>query len=150
MKQCSRCKKKKPIEEFNFKIKAIGLRQLQCKECTRLLIKNHYNRNRGYYLEKVQKRNKLLRQEVLSYIEKYLLNNPCIDCGETNPVVLEFDHKGEIPKFRAVSSLIRARFPLEKVKKEVEKCNVRCANCHRKKTARDFNWSKNKEEGIIN
>lgn len=145
MKKCTRCKKEKPISDFNFKVKAIGLRQLQCKECTRLLIRNHYNRNRGYYLEKIQKRNIALRKEVLNYIQTYLLNHPCVDCGESNPVVLEFDHKGETVKFRAVSSLIRARFSLEKIKEEITKCDVRCANCHRKKTAKDFNWFKNKD-----
>ena len=104
MKRCSKCKEEKIESEFNFKLKKLGILQYQCKNCTRLLVKNHYNRNREYYLEKVQKRNVALRKEVINYIQNYLLNNPCIDCGESNPVVLEFDHKGEIPKFRAVSA----------------------------------------------
>jgi hypothetical protein len=144
MRKCSKCKEEKLESQFNFKIKNLGILQYQCKNCTRLSIKNHYNRNREYYLEKVQKRNVLLRQEVVNYIQNYLLNNPCVDCGESNPVVLEFDHKGEVPKFRAVSSLIRGRFSLKKIKEEIIKCDVRCANCHRKKTAKDFKWFKNK------
>ncbi|MEI6281076.1 MAG: hypothetical protein WCP17_03735 [bacterium] len=148
MRKCSKCSKEKTESEFNFKFKNLGILQYQCKNCTRLSVKNHYNRNRGYYLEKVQKRNILLRQEVINYVREYFLVNPCIDCGESDPVVLEFDHRGEIAKFRAVSSLIRGRFSLEKIKQEIGKCDVRCANCHRRKTAKEFKWLKGKNAKI--
>ncbi len=143
MQQCSRCKKEKEISEFNFKIKALGLRQKQCKECTRLLVKNHYNKNRLYYLDKAKRRNLEIKLDVIKYLQRYFLQNPCIDCGETDITVLEFDHDGKIPKFKAVSSLIRNGFPLRKIQKEIDKCSVRCANCHRRKTAKDFKWFKN-------
>ncbi len=149
MKECTKCKKEKPISEFNFKIKSIGLRQGQCKECTRLLIKNHYNTNKQYYLLKAKKRNKNLRDEVNNFLCQYLLKNPCVDCGEKDITVLEFDHKGEIPKFKAISHLIRARSSLEMIQKEVSKCEVRCANCHRRKTARDFNWFKGNNAPVV-
>jgi len=142
MKQCTKCRKHKSIEEFSFKIKAIGLRHLQCKECTRLLIKNHYNNNREYYLTKSQKRNKHLRFKVNTYLQEYLLRHPCVDCGEKDIVVLEFDHTGKIPKFKAVSHMIRLQYPLEEIKREIDKCEVRCANCHRRKTAKDYKWYK--------
>ena len=149
MKKCTKCKKTRPISEFNFKVKAIGLRQLQCKECTRLLIKNHYNTNKQYYLSKARIRNKKLRDEINSFICQYLLKNPCIDCGETDITVLEFDHKGKVPKFRAVSHLLRDRTSLEKIEEEIDKCEVRCANCHRRKTAKDFNWFKNNNAPVV-
>lgn len=142
MKKCSRCKKEKNLEEFNFKVKAKGLRQLQCKECTRLLIKNHYNNNKSYYLTKAKKRNKIIRDKIHAYLKEYLLNHPCVDCGEKDIVVLEFDHKGELPKLKAVSSLIRLQASLETIETEVDKCEVRCANCHRRKTAKYFKWFK--------
>ena len=142
MKRCSKCKKEKEVEDFNFKFKSIGQRQLQCRECTRLLIKNHYNNNRQYYLIKSQKRNKLLRLEYHKYLLEYLLSHPCIDCGEKDVTVLEFDHKGKIPKIKAVSQLVRQQVSLVKIKEEVDKCEVRCANCHRRKTAKQFKWYK--------
>ncbi|MEI6058968.1 MAG: hypothetical protein WCP89_04320, partial [archaeon] len=95
-----------------------------------------------YYLIKTQKRNSKLTLETLNYIQQYLINNPCIDCGEGDITVLEFDHTGKIPKFKAVSLLIRAKYPLQKIKEEISKCEVRCANCHRRKTAKDFKWFK--------
>ena len=143
-KVCSKCGIEKPINEYSFKNKSLNIHHGECKDCTRLLIKNHYNKNKEYYLGKAQKRNNNLRLEVLDYINQYLQKNPCIDCGETDIVVLEFDHKrDQFVKFRAVSSLVRARFTLEKVKEEIKKCEVRCANCHRRKTAKEFNWLKN-------
>ncbi|MBP6883812.1 MAG: hypothetical protein KBC06_01090 [Candidatus Pacebacteria bacterium] len=143
MKKCSRCKKEKSPEEFNFKIKNIGLRQLQCKECTRLLIKNHYNTNKQYYLSKARERNKMLRGGINLFLSQYLRKNPCVDCGESDIAVLEFDHKGEVPKLKAISHLVRAGSALKQIQEEIDKCEVRCANCHRRKTAKDFNWFKN-------
>jgi hypothetical protein len=143
VKKCSKCQKEKGEVDFNFKKKALGIRQIQCKECTRLLIKNHYNKNRKYYLDKAIARNSKLRLEIHSYLRNLLSNKSCVDCGELDIRVLEFDHKNGAQKFRAVSHLIRARFSLEKIKEEIGKCEIRCANCHRKKTSRDFKWYKN-------
>ncbi len=142
MKKCAKCKKEKLDSEFNFRNKDKGLYHSECKECTRLFVKNHYNNNKQYYLEKTQKRNTKLMSEILNYIQQYLLKNPCVDCGESDVVVLEFDHTGKLPKFKAISSLIRSRYPLEKIKEEISKCEVRCANCHRKKTSKEFKWFK--------
>ena len=142
IKKCSKCKKEKNIENFNFKSKKLDLRHAQCKECSRFLIKNHYNKNRQYYLAKAQKRNNKLRLEILKFLNEYLSKNPCVDCGERDITVLEFDHKGEIPKFKAVSTLVRDRSSLEEIQYEIDKCEVRCANCHRRKTAGEFGWFK--------
>jgi|SRR3989344_7183110 len=140
MKTCSRCKKEKPIEEFNFKIKAKNLHQSHCKECTRFFIKNHYNNNQQYYLRKAQKRNQLVRLKINKHLYQYLSKHPCVDCGESEITVLEFDHQGNAPKLKAVSRLVRSQLSIEKIQEEIDKCEVRCANCHRRKTARDFKW----------
>jgi hypothetical protein len=140
MKKCSRCKKIKPEEEFNFKKKSLGIRQKACKVCTRQEVRNHYTRNREYYLKKSHKRNKELRKINRAYVYEYLSAHPCIDCGETDPVVLEFDHKSD--KTESISTFMRYNYPLKTIKREIEKCDVRCANCHRRKTAKDFNWYK--------
>ena len=140
--KCTKWKKEKIESEFNYKIKAFGLRHNQCKECTRLLIRNHYNRNKGYYLKKTQKRNIEIRLEIINYLKQYFLKNPCVDCGESDITVLEFDHLDKVPKFKAVSCLIRYRYPIQIIKEEIKKCEVRCANCHRRKTAKQFNWFK--------
>ncbi|NIA02021.1 MAG: hypothetical protein GWP15_01430 [Nitrospirae bacterium] len=142
MKKCSRCKKEKTLEDFNFKNKSKGIRQKACKLCTRLEVRNHYNKNRKYYLKKAGIRNRKQRKISQEYIFEYLTQHPCIDCGETDPVVLEFDHKPEEEKLESVSVFLGHNYPLSTIKKEIEKCEVRCANCHRRKTAKKFDWYK--------
>lgn len=65
-----------------------------------------------------------------------------MDCGENDIVVLEFDHTGIEPKYKTISELVRERNSVDIIKNEVKKCEVRCANCHKRKTAKDFNWFK--------
>lgn len=70
---------------------------------------------------------------------KHLESHGCIDCGETNPICLDFDHvKGS--KFLGISQMVHASFSYKKILIEMNKCVVRCANCHRKKTAQDHEW----------
>ncbi len=142
MKKCSKCKKEKPIEEFNFKNKNLKLRQCQCRECTRLLIKNHYNENKQYYLKKAKKRNLEIKSNIVNYLQDYLSKKSCIDCGEADIAVLEFDHRNRSKKTEAVSTLIRHGYPISIIRKEIGKCDIRCANCHRRKTSKDFKWLK--------
>ena len=142
MKRCSKCKKEKSSEEFNFKNKDLKLRQCQCKECTRLLVKNHYNKNKQYYLKKAKKRNLEIKTNIVNYLQNYLSKKSCIDCGESDIAVLEFDHINRSTKFKAVSTLVRLGYPIKIIQAEINKCDVRCANCHRRKTSKDFKWLK--------
>lgn len=139
MKKCSRCKKEKNLIEFNFKNKEKALRQYHCKECSRLYIRSHYNKRRKYYLEKALKRNKKVRNEIRNYLRQYLNIHSCADCGEADPIVLEFDHLSD--KMATISEMHR-NYTLEQVKQEVKKCQIRCANCHRRKTAKEQGWDK--------
>lgn len=69
-----------------------------------------------------------------------LLAHPCVDCGETDPVVLEFDHRSD--KSDNIGSMLRHGTSTETMEREIAKCDVRCANCHRRKTAKQFGWWK--------
>lgn len=72
------------------------------------------------------------------FVRDHLSSNPCVDCGVTDPRVLEFDHvSGE--KRLAISHMITG-YSLDSIKREIEKCEVRCANCHRIKTHKQLNW----------
>ena len=66
------------------------------------------------------------------YLLQYLLENPCVDCGEDDVVVLEFDHV-QSGKCANVGALAQ-RCSLARLQEEIDKCEVRCANCHRRAT----------------
>lgn len=135
-KTCARCKKLLDQSKFNWKFKNIKL-ATYCKECSREYIREHYKKNRPYYLEKAKKRNYKLKKQEYRYIYTYLNSHPCVDCGESDIVVLEFDHRNKLDKSDEVSQLIRKSLPFKKVIDEMLKCDVRCANCHRRKTAKE-------------
>lgn len=64
-----------------------------------------------------------------------------MDCGEKDVVCLEFDHvSGD--KIKSVGAMLNLSWSIAKIKQEISKCVIRCANCHRRKTAKDFNWKK--------
>ncbi|MEK7550999.1 MAG: hypothetical protein AAB532_00140 [Patescibacteria group bacterium] len=139
-KFCKLCQTTKNIEEFPWKIKAKIIRQSYCKICQNRLSKEHYYNNKEYYLSKAKKRNEIVFKKIRKYVWKYLLTHPCVDCGEQDIVVLEFDHLRD--KSGLVSKMIKDRISPTKVKQEIEKCDVRCANCHRRKTAIELEWKK--------
>ena len=66
-----------------------------------------------------------------------LLVNGCVDCGEMDPIVLEFDHRNPNEKEADISKLMHGG-RIHKLKEELHKCDVVCANCHRRRTAKTF------------
>lgn len=64
------------------------------------------------------------------YVDEILKNSSCIDCGNSDVRVLEFDHvRGE--KILSISHCIRNAWRLDRLKEEIAKCEIRCCNCHR-------------------
>ena len=85
------------------------------------------------------KERRVIRNRTL--IREYLSTHPCVDCGDDRWEVLEFDHvRGE--KEQTVGFLSREG-SIERIEKEIEKCDVRCANCHRLKTIKEDNHWRN-------
>jgi hypothetical protein len=146
MKQCSVCKKKKPLVEFNRHAKRPDGLQPHCRECNRETSRRYYQKNRQEHLAVVKRRNREQRRKIRQFLYDYLGRNPCIDCGEQNPCCLEFDHLRD--KTYNVSRMAAQGLSLARVKQEIEKCEVRCANCHRKKTAKTFGWYRNIRRGL--
>lgn len=123
MKLCSLCG-----NEGSFRKRPNGNEYLHCNKCQNAICARHYKANKGQYRE----RNRRRAKEVAAKTIAYLRTHPCVDCGERDLVVLDFDHvRGK--KFRNVCELVRG-YPWATVLKEIAKCVVRCANCHRRKT----------------
>jgi hypothetical protein len=71
---------------------------------------------------------------VRCYVLSYLKAHGCVDCPEKDPIVLDFDHVSGT-KIESISRMTYQGTSLDTIKLEMEKCEVRCANCHRRKTA---------------
>ena len=67
------------------------------------------------------------------YVKAHLEKSPCIDCGISDIRVLEFDHVRGV-KHKNISDLSKHGASIKKLQEEIDKCEVRCANCHRIKT----------------
>ncbi|HST70550.1 MAG TPA: hypothetical protein VLI94_12950 [Solirubrobacterales bacterium] len=133
MGRCSRCKTEKPAEEFAWHRRARGQRDTYCRPCRAEYKREHYQANKQRYIAAAGQRNKALLEERTQYLVAFLREHPCVDCGESDPIVLEFDHLRD-KKF-GIASGIRGR-KWQDVLDEIAKCDVVCANCHRRRTAK--------------
>lgn len=111
-KICTKCKKELPIDQFNWRSKAKGTRRSECKFC-------HSNYMKQKYQEK-----KNIVQELKSQCS-------CVKCGDSRGYVLDYHHINPEEKEENISRLTSNTSSLESVYKEIQKCIVLCANCHR-------------------
>ena len=62
-----------------------------------------------------------------------LKDNPCMDCHQKYPpCVMDYDHRED--KIANIAILVAKGSTLVKLKLEIEKCDLVCANCHRIRT----------------
>jgi len=139
--RCSACGVDRPPAAFSFSDERRRLLNSYCRECQAAYRRAHYLANKSDYVRRavaqVKGRREQNRQEVLLYLAAH----PCVDCGASDLLVLEFDHRDPTTKLTEIGRLmVNRRWP--RVLAEIEKCDVRCVNCHRRKTARDYAWKK--------
>ena len=85
------------------------------------------------------RRKQALAVERAEYLVEFFRQRSCVDCGEGDPLVLEFDHLGN-KKFNIARGLSNRSW--QAVLDEIAKCDVVCANCHRRRTARRGRWAR--------
>ena len=72
------------------------------------------------------------KQELKRKLVKIKQTSGCVDCGENNHIVLDFDHIKD--KKYNISRMVHDGFSWKAILKEIQKCEVVCANCHRIRT----------------
>ncbi len=132
-RKCSRCGETKPVEEFAWRRRAKGQRDSFCRPCRAAYKQEHYAANRQRYIDQAALIKQRLRIERTKFLIGYFREHPCVECGESNPVVLDFDHLGD-KRFEIGANL--CTYGWQTVLDEIAKCEVVCANCHRVRTAR--------------
>lgn len=160
IKQCPKCKITKPIEDFNSQRKYCrpchndnnriwreanqekmresrnryeARRNVPCElreKLTRLYsskLNLPYKRPRGWINTR--------KEAVASFINEYFSKHHCVDCGENRPLRLSFDHVRGQKSGTIGGSVLQKGWSVDRVAEEIEKCDVRCFNCHMERTA---------------
>ena len=131
--KCYRCGEVKPARDFAWRRKAKRQRDSFCRPCRSAYKREHYEAHRQRYIDQAAVSKRKIRLARTRYLIEFFKTHPCADCGEADPVVLEFDHLRD-KKFTIGSYLARTTW--KRILEEIEKCEVVCANCHRRRTAR--------------
>jgi hypothetical protein len=138
MKICPKCKSTKPNDSFNLNRSRPDGLAIHCRDCMKAFQKANYA-NSDKRRRAIRYRDEESKQARKNFIFDYLQKNPCVDCGEKDPVVLQFDHVTGKKSF-AIGNTFRKGVSIFVLKEEISKCEVRCANCHQRKTAKEFGW----------
>lgn len=103
--------------------------ELVCASCHR---RRPRRRAHSWRQQRVDDDPRPLRRRNLLFLQHYLESTPCVDCGEVDPAVLDFDHVGV--KRYGVVQLAYREASIASLEREIAECEVRCANCHRRRT----------------
>ncbi len=91
----------------------------------------------SYSQEKKKRKRKLAkkrRDEIQAIVNEYKAIHPC-ECGEKDIVCLDFHHNNKNKEI-SISNAVRMGWSLSRIMKEIKKCKIVCANCHRKMRGR--------------
>lgn len=170
-KRCSTCKEYKPLEGFNNDSNSKDKKDNRCKTCHKIKEKiradklradperykvylekqkakrlRQYNENKQKFNLKSTESHKRLRARNREFVNK-IKDVPCTICNtKYPPLCMDFDHLPQYEKKRDISHLVLKAASLERLREEIAKCQIICANCHRLTSFfRDYLRSKTKQ-----
>lgn len=142
MKRCCTCHELLPIAYFHRRSASPDGRQNRCRQCFKI----KYVENRDELYAKILVRHLLLRNQKEARLADYLVQHPCLDCGAKDLRVLDFDHRDPSHKHAGIGLMLSGGWTWASMLAEIEKCDVRCANCHRIRTSGQQNWWKQQRQ----
>lgn len=138
-KFCNKCQQSLSLTLFGRKGK--DKPSTYCIACTRQYNKDHYHKDiAASRIKKTKNRNDYkdrIRKVILEVLEC-----GCVHCGEKDVRCLEFDHIDPMTKSFSLSEVFKLQPKIDVVMAEIDKCNILCSNCHRKRTSKQFGWYK--------
>jgi hypothetical protein len=138
VKRCCTCRRMLPLDGFSRRAAARDGRQNRCKAC----FAEQYAEHREVMREAILVRHHRLRELKEVRLAEYLVEHPCVDCGATDLRVLDFDHRDPAFKRAGIGVMLAGGWTWQAMLTEIEKCDVRCANCHRIRTSAQQGWWK--------
>lgn len=134
VKICVICREEFPLSFFNKRTASPDGKQNVCRECNKARSKSYYLNNHDKHRKAVRARSRRVSAENRQRVGDYLYTHPCVDCGANDIRILDFDHLEKDKKSYDISRLLRAGTAWLTIQREIEKCEVRCRNCHTLKT----------------
>ena len=131
---CTICRSRRENSEFNRKSASPHGLQNVCRDCNRAQARDYYARNREAHVRIIMQRKTEQRRVAIGVVADHLLTHACVDCGEDDVRVLDFDHRVGAGKEADVMRLVQHGYSLSRIMAEIAKCDVRCRNCHAKVT----------------
>lgn len=132
MKICWKCGNERDGEDFHWKSKPKGIRHTTCKDCMIAYRMAYYERNKETEKARIAKDVKIRLAKYKGILWGIKSTSGCSRCPEKDPACLDFHHTDPKTKSFTLAG-IRQRSPsLKLLMAEIEKCEVICANCHRK------------------
>jgi hypothetical protein len=138
MKRCYACKIEKSLSDFPINAKRGDGHGSMCTSCKKDYNASYYEQTKARHNPGRINRLRQARIEARQQVCVYLQEHPCVDCGETDIVVLDFDHQGD--KTAEINRMVHAGRPWSEILAEIGKCEVVCSNDHRRRTAKMFGW----------
>lgn len=125
MKRCYKCDTKKQLSEFSInENKSDGLNS-ECKECQKKYFADYYAKNKEKHCDRVKR----VISGKKATIAKYKIDKGCNRCGYNKHwAALQFHHTN--PNEKDFNIAVSMSLPLDVLFKEINKCEVLCANCH--------------------
>jgi hypothetical protein len=132
MKICTKCKEEKSIDNFSSKKSSKDGLFIYCKNCVRKINIDWKiaNKERTKFNQKERYRRNRKR------LNDYKKTLKCSRCSENHPRCLEFHHRDPSTKLTNIT-YVGNTWGWKRLMEEINKCEVLCANCHRKETFKD-------------
>lgn len=127
MKKCNKCGVDKNIEDFSQNKGNPDGKNRECKICQRAYFAEYYKNNKEKHKASAKKCN----SESRYFIQKIKVDKGCKVCGyNKHAAALHFHHREPENKSFSLSRGSIITHNDEEILKEIEKCDVLCANCH--------------------
>lgn len=132
LQRCSRCGERKPVSEFAWHRPSLERLHTYCRACQAEYEQADYFGSGDRDMAQATARDRARAEKHAEYLFEFFSERSCVDCGEGDPVVLEFDHLRD-KRFDILQGLSDRTW--QEIRDEIAKCEVVCANCHRLRTA---------------
>ena len=133
MIKCCSCGVEKNDDDFPWKNKSKNLKQRRCRSCYSEYNRLYYkNGEKTKQVKRVRANNKKAKEKLKELLSQYKSNFSCVVCDESAIECLDFHHMDPTQKEKAVARLMCDVYNWDRIKEEIDKCIIVCANCHRK------------------